>query len=210
MYYPFQFCIHESYTQILPISTPSSHFWVRVCDYLIGKFEIKWYLIESGCCFWRHQPTRCHSFDSYHGTSSVGSLVDLDVFRLFYAITRRILPNWQFLYFSSSVFCMFLRAVVDCVLSREFCESISTGSAQTLYPLLRTLLPDLDFYPLHDAIWECWLRYCKGHLFLEIQAILYHLLILCEWRLNNLNGQEAAHCIHEYIFSTVFLIVTLS
>ena len=42
---------------------------------------------------------------------------------------------------------MFLGAVVDCVLSREFCESISTLSAQTLYPLLRTLLPDLDFLP---------------------------------------------------------------
>ena len=41
---------------------------------------------------------------------------------------------------------MFLRAVLDCVLSREFCESISTGSAQTLYPLLRTLLPDLDVH----------------------------------------------------------------
>ena len=90
MYYPFQFCIHESYTQILPISTPSSHFGVRVGD-CIADIEIKWYLIESGCCFWRHQPNRCRSFDSYHGTSSVGSLVDLDVFRLFCAITRRIL-----------------------------------------------------------------------------------------------------------------------
>lgn len=216
MYYPFQFCIHESYTQILTISTPSSHFGVRVGD-CIADIEIKWYLIESGCCFWRHQPNRCRSFDSYHGTSSVGSLVDLDVFRLFCAITRRILlwltisvfPFFCFLFvFKSCAGLCFKQRNLWINIYRKCPNSLSFTaypSARSGYTLKFFFPPIASFSPLHDVIWEGWLRYCKGHLFLEIQAILYHLLILCKWRLNR-------SCpLYTWIYiSTVFLIVTLS